>query len=156
MAKKILGISFGRKMSNCDIMVKHALMACEQAGCETAFLRADDLNITNCNGCIACTIGLMTGRGRGYCVRHDDFDILDECVMQSDAVCKALDQFDLFERVGCQVRLQPVQTVLLQIIDRALEHIFGADPFDDADCHDVVPPLTVDYSLTYAAIYDIK
>ena len=50
MAKKVLGISFGRKMSNCDVMVKHALMECEKAGCEVAFLRADDLNITNCNG----------------------------------------------------------------------------------------------------------
>ncbi len=94
MAKKVLGISFGRKMSNCDIMVKHALMECEKAGCEVAFLRADDLNISNCNGCIACTIGLMTGRGRGYCVRHDDFDILDECVMQSDAVILACPTYE--------------------------------------------------------------
>ena len=94
MTKKVLGISFGRKMSNCDIMVKQALMACEKQGCEVAFLRADDLNITNCTGCIACTIGLMTGRGRGYCVRHDDFDILDECVMQSDAVILACPTYE--------------------------------------------------------------
>ena len=94
MTKKVLGISFGRKMSNCDIMVKQALMTCEKQGCEVAFLRADDLNITNCTGCIACTIGLMTGRGRGYCVRHDDFDILDECVMQSDAVILACPTYE--------------------------------------------------------------
>jgi len=94
MAKKVLGISFGRKMSNCDVMVKHALMECEKEGCETAFIRADDLNISNCNGCIACTIGLMTGRGRGYCVRHDDFDIIDECVMQSDAVILACPTYE--------------------------------------------------------------
>ena len=43
MSKKVLGISFGRKMSNCDIMVKHALMECERRGFETAFIRADDL-----------------------------------------------------------------------------------------------------------------
>lgn len=94
MAKKVLGISFGRKMSNCDIMVKHALMECEKNGCEVAFLRADDLNISNCTGCIACAIGLITGRGRGYCVRHDDFDILDECVMQSDAVILACPTYE--------------------------------------------------------------
>ncbi len=94
MAKKVLGISFGRKMSNCDVMVKHALMECEKAGCETAFIRADDLNISNCTGCIACTIGMMTGRGRGYCVRHDDFDIIDECVMQSDAVILACPTYE--------------------------------------------------------------
>lgn len=94
MAKKVLGISFGRKMSNCDVMVKHALMECEKAGCETAFIRADDLNISNCTGCIACTVGMMTGRGRGYCVRHDDFDIIDECVMQSDAVILACPTYE--------------------------------------------------------------
>lgn len=92
--KKVLGISFGRKMSNCDIMVKHALMECEKEGCEVAFLRADDLEINNCTGCIACVIGMMSGRGRGYCVKHDDFDILDECVMQSDAVILACPTYE--------------------------------------------------------------
>lgn len=94
MGKQVLGISFGRKMSNCDIMVKHVLMTCEKAGCETAFIRADDLNINNCSGCIACTIGLMTGCGRGYCVHHDDFDILDECVMQADAIILACPTYE--------------------------------------------------------------
>ncbi|MCQ2557841.1 MAG: flavodoxin family protein [Oscillospiraceae bacterium] len=94
MAKKVLGISFGRKNSNCDMMVKCALMECEKEGCETAFIRADDLNITNCNGCISCVIGLMSGRGRGYCVRHDDFDILDECVMQSDGLIIACPTYE--------------------------------------------------------------
>lgn len=94
MAKKVLGISFGRKNSNCDIMVKHALMECEKAGCEVAFIRADDLEVSNCTGCIACTIGTMTGRGRGYCIKHDDFDILDECVMQSDAVILACPTYE--------------------------------------------------------------
>lgn len=94
MAKKVLGVSFGRKMSNCDIMVKQALMECEKAGCETAFIRADDLEVENCTGCIACTIGTMTGRGRGYCIKHDDFDILDECVMQSDAVILACPTYE--------------------------------------------------------------
>jgi multimeric flavodoxin WrbA len=92
--KKVLGISFGRKMSNCDVMVKQALMECERQGCDVAFIRADDLDITNCNGCIACTIGMMTGRGRGYCVRHDDFDIIDEAVMQSDAVILACPTYE--------------------------------------------------------------
>ena len=94
MAKKVLGISFGRKMSNCDVMVKQALMKCEEEGCEVAFIRADDLEINNCTGCIACVIGMMSGRGRGYCVKHDDFDILDECVMQSDAVIIACPTYE--------------------------------------------------------------
>ncbi len=94
MAKKVLGVSFGRKMSNCDIMVKQALMECEKAGCEVAFIRADELNISNCTGCIACVISMISGRGRGYCVRHDDFDILDECVMQSDGLILACPTYE--------------------------------------------------------------
>ena len=94
MAKKVLGVSFGRKMSNCDIMVKHALMQCEKAGHEVAFIRADDLDISNCNGCISCVIGMITGRGRGYCVRHDDFDILDESIMQADALIIACPTYE--------------------------------------------------------------
>ena len=92
--KKVLGISFGRKMSNCDVMVKEALMECEREGCDVAFLRADDLDINNCTGCIACVIGMMSGRGRGYCVKHDDFDILDEAVMQADAVILACPTYE--------------------------------------------------------------
>ena len=92
--KKVLGISFGRKMGNCDIMTKHALMECEKQECEVAFIRADDLNISNCTGCIACVIGMVSGRGRGYCVRHDDFDLLDEAIMQSDAVILACPTYE--------------------------------------------------------------
>jgi multimeric flavodoxin WrbA len=36
----------------------------------------------------------MMGKGRGYCVRHDDFDILDECIMQSDAVILACPTYE--------------------------------------------------------------
>ncbi len=94
MKKKVLGVSFGKKNSNCDVMVKHALMKCEAEGCEVAFIRADDLDVKNCTGCIACTIGIMAGFGRGYCTMHDDFDILDECIMQSDALVIACPAYE--------------------------------------------------------------
>lgn len=84
--KNVLGISFGRKMMNCDVMVKHALMECEKAGHKVRFIRADDLDIHNCTGCIACTVGMMTGRGRGECVHKDDFPILDEAILEADAI----------------------------------------------------------------------
>lgn len=84
--KKVLGLSFGRRMSNCEIMVKEALMACEAEGCEVQFIRVDDLNIKQCTGCIACVVGLVTGHGKGDCVLKDDFVILDEAIMESDAL----------------------------------------------------------------------
>jgi len=86
MMKQVLGISFGRKMRNSDVMVKAALLECKAAGFEIEFLRADDLNIHNCTGCIACSIGLMSGQAKGECAHKDDMPILDEAVLRSDAV----------------------------------------------------------------------
>lgn len=86
MSKKVLGISFGRKMSNCDVMVKHALMECERAGCEVKFIRADELDIHICTGCISCVVGMISGRGKGGCIQKDEFHILDEAIMESDAL----------------------------------------------------------------------
>ncbi len=86
MAKKVLGLSFGRKNKNCDIMVKTALMECEKAGCEVKFFRVDDMDIKPCTGCISCVIGMTSGRGKGGCVLKDDFAILDEALMECDGL----------------------------------------------------------------------
>ncbi len=83
--KKVLGISFGRKMSNTEVMIKTALMECEKAGAEIQFIRADDLNIQDCTGCIACVISLLQG-GNGNCVLKDEMHIIDEALMECDAV----------------------------------------------------------------------
>lgn len=84
--KKVLGISFGRKMSNTEVMIKQALLECEEAGFDIKFIRADDLNIHICTGCISCVVGMTTGSGKGNCVLKDDFHIIDEAIMESDAV----------------------------------------------------------------------
>ena len=84
--KKVLGISFGRKMMNTDVMIKAALMECEKAGCDVQFIRADDLDIKPCTGCISCVVGMTTGRGKGGCPIKDDFHIIDEALMECDAV----------------------------------------------------------------------
>lgn len=84
--KKVLGISFGRKMGNTDVMIKTALMECEKAGCKVKFIRADDLHIEPCTGCISCVVGMTTGHGKGGCHIQDDFHILDEALMECDAV----------------------------------------------------------------------
>lgn len=86
MSKKVLGLSFGRKMGNTDVMVKHALMECEKTGYEVEFIRVDELDIKICTGCISCVIGMVSGRGKGGCVIKDDFHILDEALMECDAL----------------------------------------------------------------------
>jgi len=83
---KVLAISFGRKMSNCDVMAKQALMECQRQGHEVQFIRADDLDIKSCTGCIACVIGMIAGFGKGECVLKDDFKIIDEAIMDCDAL----------------------------------------------------------------------
>lgn len=85
--KKVVGFSFGRKMSNTEVMIKEALLVCEQAGMEIQFVRCDDLNIHICTGCCACVGGLMSGRGRGTCIHKDDeFYVIEEALMSADAV----------------------------------------------------------------------
>ncbi len=84
--KMVLGVSFGRKMGNTDVMIKTALMECEKAGYAVRFIRADDLDIRPCTGCISCVVGMTTGRGKGGCPIQDDFHILDEALMACDAV----------------------------------------------------------------------
>lgn len=86
MKKKVLGISFGRKMSNTEVMIKAALMECEKAGNEVQFIRADDLDIKTCTGCISCVVGMTTGMGKGGCPIKDDMYIIDEALMACDAV----------------------------------------------------------------------
>lgn len=84
--KKVLGLSFGRKMMNTEILVKEALMACEAAGHEVKFIRVDELDIKPCTGCCACAVGFVFGNGRGDCVLKDDFHILEEAMYEADAV----------------------------------------------------------------------
>ena len=85
MKKKVLGISFGRNMSNTEVMIKTALMECEKAGAEVKFIRADDLDIKDCTGCIGCVINLLHG-GKGSCHLKDDMHIIDEALLECDAV----------------------------------------------------------------------
>ena len=86
MGKKVLGISFGRKMGNTEVMIKEALLKCQDAGHEIDFIRADALDIHICTGCISCVVGMTTGRGKGGCPLKDDFHVLDEAIMEADAI----------------------------------------------------------------------
>ena len=85
--KKVVGFSFGRKMSNTEILVKEALLQCEEKGYEIQFVRGDDLDIHICSGCCACVAGLASLKGNGSCIhKDDDFHIIHEALMSADAV----------------------------------------------------------------------
>ncbi|MBR1659094.1 MAG: flavodoxin family protein [Oscillospiraceae bacterium] len=94
MAKNVLGLSFGRKMSNTEVMVKQALNACKEAGHEVRFIRVEDLDIKDCTGCIACVVGMIRG-GKGGCHLKDDFHILDEALMECDALIAGCPTYEM-------------------------------------------------------------
>lgn len=83
---KVLALSFGRKMSNTDVMLKEVLLKCQEAGHEIQFLRPDDMDIRPCTGCTACVVGIMSGRNNGACIHKDDFHILEDAFYDADAV----------------------------------------------------------------------
>lgn len=89
----VLGISFGRKMANCEVLLKAALMECEKAGHTVRFIDAYDLEIKHCTGCLACVVGMVSGRGKGTCHLKDDFHILHDALMECDALLLACPSF---------------------------------------------------------------
>lgn len=82
---KIVGVSFGTKNGNNDSICKEALMGAQDAGCEVEFIRAQDLDIKHCTGCITCVKMLMTGRGN-MCIHKDDFDWLAWKLFTADGI----------------------------------------------------------------------
>jgi multimeric flavodoxin WrbA len=82
---KLLGLSFGRKMENNEVLVKEALMGAEEAGAEVGFIRMADLDIKNCTGCTMCAQSLFMG-GTGKCVLKDDLPFVDERFLECDAL----------------------------------------------------------------------
>lgn len=85
---KVLGLSFGRKMKNCELLVKEALMAAEAEGHEVQFVRMIDLDIQPCTGCSGCFMGMAKGRS-GRCIIKDDLPLVDELLMECDGLIVA-------------------------------------------------------------------
>lgn len=83
---KVLALSFGRKMSNTDVMLKEILLKCQEEGHEIKFMRPDDLVIKPCTGCCACVVGIMSGKSNGECIHKDDFHLVEDAFYDADAV----------------------------------------------------------------------
>ena len=82
---KILGISLGTKNGNNDTMCRVALEAAKEKGAEIEFIHLMDWNIEYCSGCVACSRGLVMGKGM-ICTRKDDFNALYEKIIDADGV----------------------------------------------------------------------
>jgi multimeric flavodoxin WrbA len=85
---KILGLSFGRKNRNSDILVKEALLGAKEAGAEIAFLNMMDKQIGHCTGCAACDRRREKG-GPSRCIIKDDFPFVEDAILEADGIIVA-------------------------------------------------------------------
>ena len=54
VAFQVMGVTAGRKDSNCEILLKEALLACREQGAEVRMINLKDYELLDCNGCTAC------------------------------------------------------------------------------------------------------
>lgn len=74
---KIFGLSVGRPLSNCELLLKHALKAAEEAGHEVSFARLHDYKIKPCTGCELCTKLGRSGEPVHCMYKWEDDDFYD-------------------------------------------------------------------------------
>jgi multimeric flavodoxin WrbA len=80
---KLLGLACGRKMGNCEILLKEALMGAEELGVEVEIIRLLDLNIKPCIHCLKCP---RREEGVEACIIKDDSPFLWNKVMDCDGL----------------------------------------------------------------------
>ena len=82
----ILGISFGIKDGNSDILTKEALLGAQEAGADIRLARIQDIKVLPCVGCHGCMMGLYM-KGSPDCVLKEDcFNDLITEVLWADGV----------------------------------------------------------------------
>lgn len=119
---KILGLSFGKKNANTDILVKEALFGAKEAApdAEVKFINTVNLNIGRCRGCGACSTQLEKGKDN-VCIFKDDFQALEDEVRAADAlivgapvyVLQPVGQFkDFVDRFSCRHDYSAITWVL--------------------------------------------
>ncbi len=85
---KVLGLSFGRKNGNCDMLLKQALLGAQSTGAEVEYINTCNLKIDRCTGCGACDKVREKG-GMSICIQKDDFAFVEDAIMEADAIIAA-------------------------------------------------------------------
>ena len=118
----ILGLSFGKRNANSDILCKEALYGAREAypDAEIKFINTVRLHIDRCLGCGACSTALEHGKDNN-CVVKDDFQMVEEEIRKADAIILAapvyvlqpVGQFKNFvDRFGCRHDYSAITWVL--------------------------------------------
>ncbi|MBE6048101.1 MAG: flavodoxin family protein [Clostridium sp.] len=96
MTYTILGVTAGRKNSNSEILLKEALLECQNQGAEVKMINLRDYHIEECTGCTACTHGMTNGKNVGCTLKKkDDKDAIMEVMLNVDAVIFSAPTYDL-------------------------------------------------------------
>ena len=122
MIMNILGLSFGKKNANCDILCKEALYGAREAfpDAEIKFINTQRLKIDRCIGCGACSGALEKGKDND-CVIKDDFQMVENEIRLADAIIVAapvyvlqpVGQFkNMVDRFGCRHDVSAINWVL--------------------------------------------
>ena len=87
MGFKVMGVTAGRKDSNCEILLKEALLACQEQGAEITMINLKDYELLDCTGCTSCTMGMSMGKYTGCALdAKDDKKKIMEVLLDQDAV----------------------------------------------------------------------
>ena len=99
---KVLGIVAGRHGGNSEILVKEALLACQEAGAECKMINLFDYHIEHCIGCEGCTVQMgevEMGKREKYngCVlkNKDDMDKIVNEMQTCNGVIMGVPSYDL-------------------------------------------------------------
>ena len=118
----VLGLSFGKKNANSDILCKEALFGAREAfpDAEIKFINTVRLKVDRCIGCGACSTALEHGKDN-KCVVKDDFQMLENWIRWADAIILAapvyalqpVGQFkNLVDRYSCRHDTSAINWVL--------------------------------------------
>ena len=96
MGFKVMGVTAGRKDSNSEILLKEALLVCEEQGAEVTMINLKDYNFIDCTGCTSCTIGMSMGKHTGCTLDDaDDKKKVMDVMLDQDAVIFSAPTYDL-------------------------------------------------------------
>lgn len=129
---KVLGLSFGSKNGNCDIVVKQALWGAQAQGAEIRFVNTVNLKLDRCTGCGACNKRRAKG-GPSRCIIKDDFPFIENEILDADAIVVAAPVYVLGP-VGqyknlCD-RLGPSHGRAVMVMENERRAATGMEPLD--------------------------
>ena len=129
---RIFGVTAGRKMGNCEVLLREAFMAAEELGAEVEMVNLHDMKILPCSGCEGCTIKVTQGRSPDCVYKgKDDMDLIMDKFLNADGIIVSVPSFMLQPQGIYKVfvdRWLPFEIALLleaKVIDKAPQRVAG-------------------------------